>query len=73
MNNLINLGGIDLLIGADLFYEMLRLDRTHPGNYPVIKRQFLAGKSHVELQPLLHTMTLSIHFCSEKTIVWSTI
>jgi hypothetical protein len=31
-------GAIDLLIGADLFYEILRLGRrTHPGNYPVLQ------------------------------------
>ena len=30
-------GSIDLLIGADLFYEMLRSGRrTRPGNYPVL-------------------------------------
>jgi len=62
-------GDIDLLIGADLFYDMLRSGRrTRPGNYPVLKRHFLAGHSQVELQlPLLYSMTLSIHFCSEKT------
>jgi len=35
-------GGIDLLIGADLFYEMLRSGRrTHPGNYPVLQETVL--------------------------------
>jgi len=30
--------GIDLVIGADLFYEMLRSDRrTRSGNYPVLQ------------------------------------
>jgi len=39
-------GGIDVLIVADLFYEMLRSDRrTCPGNYPVLKRKFLSGYS----------------------------
>jgi hypothetical protein len=31
-------GGIDLLLGADLFYEMSRPGRyTHPGNFPVLQ------------------------------------
>jgi len=35
-------GGIDLLIGADLFYEMLRSDRrARPGNYPVLQEAVL--------------------------------
>jgi len=35
-------GDIDILIGADLFYEMLRSDRrTRPGNYSVIQETFL--------------------------------
>jgi len=35
-------GGIDLLIGADLFYEMLRSDRrTRAGNYPVLQETVL--------------------------------
>jgi len=35
-------GSIDLLIGADLFYEMLRSGRrTHPGNYPVLQETVL--------------------------------
>ena len=35
-------GGIDLLIGTDLFYEMLRsARRTHPGNYPVLQETVL--------------------------------
>jgi len=35
-------GGIDLLIGADLFYEMLRSGRrTRPGNYPVLQETVL--------------------------------
>jgi len=33
---------IDLLIGSDLFYEMLRSDRrTRPGNYPVPQESVL--------------------------------
>ena len=35
-------GRIDLLIGADLFYEMLLPGRqTHPGNYPVLQETVL--------------------------------
>jgi len=35
-------GSIDLLIGADLFYEMLRSGRhTRPGNYPVLQETVL--------------------------------
>jgi len=35
-------GGTDLLIGADLFYEMLRSGRrTLPGNYPVLQETVL--------------------------------
>jgi len=66
-------GGIDLLIGADLFYETLRSGRrTCPGNYPVLQETVL-GWTLSGQTPLLQTMTLSIYFCSEKTTVWSTI
>jgi len=35
---------IDLIIGADLFYEMLRSDRrTRPDNYPVLQESFLGS------------------------------
>jgi hypothetical protein len=35
-------GAIDLLIGADLFYEILRPGRrTRPGNYPVLQETVL--------------------------------
>jgi len=35
-------GSIDLLLGADLFYEMLRSDRrTRPGNNPVLQETVL--------------------------------
>jgi len=35
-------GDIDLLIGADVFYEMLRSDRrARPGNYPVLQETVL--------------------------------
>jgi hypothetical protein len=33
-------GGIDLLIGADIFYEILRAGRsTRPGDYPVLQEK----------------------------------
>jgi len=36
-------GDIDLLIGADLFYEMLRSGRrTLPGKYPVLQETVLS-------------------------------
>ena len=32
------LGSIDLLIGADLFHDILQSGRrTHPGNFPVLQ------------------------------------
>jgi len=37
------------------------------------KRQLLGGRSQVELQSPLHSMTLSLNFFSEKTTVWSII
>jgi len=67
-------GDIELLIGADLLCEMLRSDRrTRPGNYPVLQETVL-GWTHSGRTPTpLHSMTLSIHFCSEKITVWITI
>ena len=42
-------GSIDLLIEADLFYEILQSgSRTRPGNFPVLQEQFLAGQFLVE-------------------------
>ena len=36
------IGSIDLLMGADIFYEILRSDRrTHPGNFPVLQETAL--------------------------------
>jgi hypothetical protein len=45
-------GSLDLLLGADLFYEMSRPGRyTHPGNYPIIQETVLgwtlAGKTPI--------------------------
>jgi hypothetical protein len=50
------LGGIDLLIGADLFYEMLQPGRhTRPGNYPVLQETVLgwtvAGRTPANTTP----------------------
>jgi len=37
-------GSIDLLLGADLIYEMLRSGRhTRPGNYPLLQETVLGG------------------------------
>jgi len=67
-------GSIDLLIGADLFNEMLRPDRrTRLAITQFCKSHLLAGNSLVEIQPPLHSMTISLNFCSEKTTVWSII
>ena len=67
-------GGFDLLIGAYLFYEIFRSAQV-----PILaifhfkKRQILAGHSLGELQPPLHSMTRSIHLCSENITLSSTI
>jgi len=59
-------GSIDLLIGAQTFYEMLRSGKsTRPGNYPV-QQETLAGKSLVKLHLLPYRMTRSIHSCYDK-------
>jgi len=48
-------GGIDLLIGADLFYNVLRSDRrTRPGNYPVLQETVL-GWTHSGQTPVTTT------------------
>jgi hypothetical protein len=49
-------GSIDLLLGADLFYEMSGPGRyTHPGNYPVIQETVLGwtlgGKTPISVNP----------------------
>jgi hypothetical protein len=49
-------GSIDLLLGADLFYEMSRPGRyTYPGNYPVIQETVLGwtltGKTPIVTKP----------------------
>jgi len=67
-------GSIDLLIGVDLFQDMLRSGRRHVlAINQFYKKQFLAGHSQVELQLPLHGIALGLHFCSEKTTVWSII
>jgi len=48
-------GGIDLLIGADLFYEMLQSGRrTRPGNYPILQETVL-GWTHTGRTPATTT------------------
>jgi hypothetical protein len=49
-------GSIDLLIGADLFYEMSQTGRrTRPGNYPVLQETVLgwtlAGQTPATTNP----------------------
>jgi hypothetical protein len=49
-------GGIDLLIGADLFYEMSRPGRrTRPGNFPILQETVLgwtlAGRTPAIINP----------------------
>jgi len=54
-------GSIDLLIGADLFYEMLRSGRrTRPGNYPVLQETVL-GWTLSGLTPATTTQNDSQH------------
>jgi len=75
LNNILKkTGGIYLLIGAYIFYDMLR--STEGTVLTIIhfnKRRFLAIKSLGELQTLLQCMNLSINSCSEKKTVRSTI
>ena len=48
-------GDIDLLIGADLFFEMLQPGRrTRPGNYPVLQETVL-GWTHSGRTPATTT------------------
>jgi hypothetical protein len=64
-------GGIDLLICADLFFEIL--EQTGEQVLAIIqyfKKQLLVGQSLVEPQ-LSHTMSHNTHSCFEKTTVWS--
>ena len=66
-------GDIDLLIGADIFYEMLRSDsRTRPNNYTVLQETVLGWTLSVRTHLPLHGLTLSIHFSSVKTTVRNT-
>jgi hypothetical protein len=58
-------GGIDLLIGADLFYEMLQPGRrTRPGDYPVLQETVLgwtvAGRTpaNTTLEDVKHAFLL---------------
>jgi len=67
-------GDIDLIIGADLFYDMLRSGRRHVlATTQFYKKQFLAGHILVELQLPQHGIILSLNFCSENTTVLSII
>jgi len=67
-------GGIDLLIGADVFYEILRSGRrTRPG-YPVLQETILGWALSGRTADAATTtrMNHSVHSCS-KTTVQSTI
>jgi hypothetical protein len=63
-------GIIDLLIGADTFYEILPAGRrSRPGHYPVLRETFL-GWTISGRHP--HTTSHKAQSCFEKTTVWST-
>jgi len=65
-----------LICSLELTYSTICFDQTEGHALAITqfyKRQFLAGHSLVELQLLLHGMTLSLHLCSEKTTVCSII
>ena len=68
MNSLVNQEA--LIYSLELTYSTRCLDQAEGHALAITqfyKRQFLATHPQVELQPLLHSMTLSIHFCCEKT------
>ena len=63
-------GSIDLLIGADLFYEMLQSGRRkRPETSQYYKKQFWAGQFLVERQTQIR-MYHNLHNCHEKTTAW---
>jgi len=65
-----------LIYSLELTYSTICFDQAEGHDLGITqfyKRQFLAGNSQVELQLPLHSMTLSLPFCSEKTAVWNTI
>jgi hypothetical protein len=64
-----------LTYSLELTYSMRCFDHTGVHTLEIsqyYKKQFLAGQFLVELQPP-HRMAHNIHFCYEKTTVWSTI
>ena len=65
-----------LIYSLELTYSTRCFDQTE-GKFlaftQLYKGEFLAGHSLVNLQPLLHSLTPSLHFCSEKTTIWSKI
>jgi hypothetical protein len=60
-------GNIDLLIGADLFYEISRpARRTRPGSYPVLQEKVLGWTiAGLPRQTQLWRMQ-NVHFSNEK-------
>ena len=62
-------GGIDILLGADVFFEILRSGRqTHPATTQFYKKQFLAGHYLVGHQ-LSHRIAHNAHSCYVTTRV----
>jgi hypothetical protein len=62
-------GAIDLLIGADLFYEILRPGRrTRPGNYPVLQETVL-GWTLSGRTPAVTTTSDNVRSWYEKTTI----
>jgi hypothetical protein len=47
-------GGISLIIGADIFYEILRAVRTRPGDYPVLQETTLGWAISGRTQGVTH-------------------
>jgi len=74
MKSLINQGA--LIYYLEQTYSTRCFDQAEGHVLAIIqfyKRQFLAGHSLVELQPPLHSMTLSLYFSYEKTSFWNII
>ena len=69
-------GGIDLLIGTDLFYEILRSGwRTRPGNYPVLQETVLGWTFSERTPDTLPQLRMNhiVNSCFKTTTVQSTI
>jgi hypothetical protein len=63
-------GGIDILICADLSYEMLLKERrTHTGNYPILQETVLGWTISGETPSSQH-VAHNTHSCFEKPTIW---